>query len=91
MFDLDTCVDLILYISSLFFFFFNVKKLFKRQSLKGERAEKALLRKLVRLGKGGAKMYSKCKMSKPKAYSSKKYKKFHGIIAQKLSCIDQKV
>ena len=29
-------------------------------------------------------------MSKPKAYSSKKYKKFHGIDAQKLSCIDQK-
>ena len=29
-------------------------------------------------------------MPKPKAYSSKKYKKFHGIIAQKLTCIDQK-
>ena len=72
-------------------FIFYDKKFFKRQSLKGERAEKALLRKLVRLGKGGAKMYSKCMMSKPKAYSSKKYQKFHGIIAQKLSCIDQKV
>ena len=57
---------------------------------KGERAEKDLLRKLVRLGKGGARMYSKCMMPKPKAYSSKKYKKFHGINAQKLSCIDQK-
>ena len=34
-------------------------------------------------------MYSKCMMPKPKAYSSKKYKKFHGIDAQKLSCIDQ--
>ena len=28
--------------------------------------------------------------AKPKAYSSKKYKKFHSIIAQKLSCFDQK-
>jgi len=35
-------------------------------------------------------MYSNCMMPKPKAYSSKKYKKFHGI-AQKLSCIDKKV
>ena len=67
------------------------KKLFKRQSLKRERAEKALLWKLVILGKGGAKMYSKCMMPKLKAYSSKKYKKFHSIVAQKLSCIDQKV
>ena len=30
-------------------------------------------------------------MPKPKAYSSKKYKKSHGIVAQKLNCIDQKV
>ena len=30
-------------------------------------------------------------MSKLKAYSSKKYKKFHSIVAQKLSCFDQKV
>ena len=36
-------------------------------------------------------MYSKYLMSKPKTYSSKKYKKFHGIVAQKMSCIDQKV
>ena len=50
-----------------------------------------MLRKLVRLGKGGAKMYSNCMMPKPKAYSSKKYQKIHGIIAQKLSCIDQRV
>ena len=35
-------------------------------------------------------MYSNCMIPKPKAYSSKKYKKFHGIVAQKLSCIDQK-
>ena len=35
-------------------------------------------------------MYSTCMMPKPKAYSSKKYKKIHGIDAQKLSCIDQK-
>ena len=32
-------------------------------------------------------MYSKCVMPKPKSYSSKKYKKFHGIASQKLSCI----
>ena len=38
-------------------------------------------------------MYSNCMMPKlkPKAYSSKKYQNFHGIDAQKLSCIDQKV
>ena len=34
---------------------------------------------------------SKCMVPKPKAYSSKKYKKFHGIVSQKLSCINQKV
>ena len=32
----------------------------------------------------------KCMVPKPNAYSSKKYKKFHGIVSQKLSCIDQK-
>ena len=31
-----------------------------------------------------------CMMPKPKAYSSMKYKEFHGINAQKLSCIDKK-
>ena len=36
-------------------------------------------------------MYSKCMMPKQKAYSSKKYKKFPGINAKKLSCIAQKV
>jgi len=36
-------------------------------------------------------MYSKYMTSKPRAYSSKKYKKFHGIVAKKLSCIDKKV
>ena len=38
-------------------------------------------------------MYSKCMMPKPKpkAYSSKQYKKLHGIAAKKLSCIEQKV
>ena len=36
-------------------------------------------------------MHSKCMVPKLKAYSSKKYKKFHDITAQKLSCIDQKV
>ena len=29
-------------------------------------------------------------MPKPKAYSSKKYQKVHGIVSQNLSCIDQK-
>ena len=29
-------------------------------------------------------------MPKSKAYSSKKYKNCHGIVAQKLSCIDKK-
>ena len=29
-------------------------------------------------------------MPNSKPYSSKKYKKFHGIASQKLSCIDQK-
>ena len=37
-----------------------------------------------------SKLHSKCMVPKPKAYSSKKYKKFHGIASQKLSCIDQK-
>ena len=57
---------------------------------KRERAERILLRKLVWPGKGGAKIVFKCMVSMPKAYSSKKYKKFHGITSQKLSCIDQK-
>ena len=50
-----------------------------------------MLRKLVRLGKGWAKMYSNYMMPKSKANSSKKYKKFHGVDVQKLSCIDQKL
>ena len=67
-------------------FFFLCQKLFKCQSLKGEKVEKVLLWKLAWLGKGGA----KCMMPKLNAYSLKKYEKFHGIIAQKLSCIDKK-
>ena len=74
----------------LTFFFSFSKELFKFQYLKRERVEKALIRKLVWLGKGGAKMYSNCIMPKPKAYSSRKYQKFHGV-AKKLSCIDKKV
>ena len=35
-------------------------------------------------------MCSKSMMPKLKTYSSKKYQKFHGIVTQKLSCIDQK-
>ena len=35
-------------------------------------------------------MYSKCIVTKPKAYSSKKYQKFQGIATQKSSCIDHK-
>ena len=57
---------------------------------KTERARKALLWKLVWLGKGRAKIVFICMMPKPKAYSSKKYQKFLGIASQKLSCIDQK-
>ena len=75
-----------LYIS---YIYFSIKKLFKCHSLKRERTKKSLLQKLVRLGKGRAKMYSNYMM--PKAYSSKKYQNFHGIDAQNLSCIDQKV
>ena len=51
---------------------------------KRERAEKTLLQKLIWLGKSGAKMYSKCMIPKPKAFSSKKYKKFYGIDVQKI-------
>ena len=36
-------------------------------------------------------MYSNYMMPKPKVNYKKKYKKFHGIDAQKLNCIDQKV
>ena len=43
--DLGTCVDLCLYISSHFFSF--SKELFKCLSLKSEKDEKALFRKLV--------------------------------------------
>ena len=50
-----------------------------------------MLQKLVRPGKGWAKMYSKYMVPKAKAYSSKKCQKFHGIVAQKLSCIDKKL
>ena len=88
LFDLHTCVDLCLYISSHLLL---CQKALQMSISKRERDEKALLRKLVWLGKVGAKMYSKCMMPKPKVYSSKKYKKFHGIVTQKLICIDQKV
>ena len=86
--DLDTCIDLCLYISSHLIY---VKKLFKHQSLKRERVEKALLRKLVRLGKGGAKMYSNCMIPKTKAYFPKKLKKKKKLWhrCSILSCIDQ--
>ena len=87
LFNLDTCVDLILYISSHLFLY---QKALQTSISKKRKSWKSLLRKLAWLGKGGANMYSKCIMPKPKAYSSKKYKKFHGIIAQKLTCIDQK-
>ena len=54
MFDLNTCVDLILYYPHNYFY---VKNLFKHQSLKRERAEKALLWKRVWLGKSGDNVY----------------------------------
>ena len=54
--DLDTCVDLCLYIFSLFFSLF--KRAFQISISKNEkRVEKVLLRKLVKLGKCGANMY----------------------------------
>ena len=67
-----------------------MSKALKHQSLKDKELKKPLLRKLVWPGKGGAKIVFKCMVPKLKAYSSKKYKKFHGIASQKLSCIDQK-
>ena len=52
-------------------------------SLKRERAVKALLWKLVRLGKGEANEF-KNMMLNPKAFSLKKYKKFQDIFARKV-------
>ena len=57
----------------------------KRKSLKSLALKTSLTRKRW------SKIYLKCMMPKPKIYSSKKYKQFHGIVAQKLRCIDQKV
>ena len=84
LFDLDTCVDLYLYIFSHFFF----QRALKMSIFKRERAKKALLQKLVWLGKGGAKTYLKCMVPKSKAYWSKIYQNLHSIASQKLSCID---
>ena len=88
MFDLDTCVDLILYISSHLFLCQNV---LQTSISKKRRSWKSLASKTSLTRKRWSKIYSKCIMPKPKAYSSKKYQKFHGIVAQKLSCIDKKV
>ena len=88
LFDLDTCVDLLLYITSHLFLCQKVLQASiskKRKSWKGIASKTSLTMKMWN------KMYSKYMMPNPKAFSSKKYKKFHGIIAQKLSCIDQKV
>ena len=56
--NLDTYVDLCLYIFSHFSF---SKEIFKCQSLKRERAKKDLLQKLVLLGKCGAMYGAKAK------------------------------
>ena len=74
-------LDLCLYISSHLFL---CQKALQTSISKRERVEKALLQKLVWLGKGRAKMYSKCVVLKPKAYSSKKYQKVHGMAFQKI-------
>ena len=71
--------------------FIFMSKALQTSISKREKAGKTLLRKLVWLGKGRAKIVFICMMPKPKAYSSKKYKKFHGIASQKLSWIDQKL
>ena len=88
MFDIDTCVDLILYISSHLFL---CQKFLQTSISKKRRSWKSLTSKTSLTRKRWSKMYSKCMMPKPKAYSSKIYKKFHGIVAQKLSCINKKV
>ena len=61
-----------------------MSKALQTSIFKRERVKKALLRKLVWQGKCEEKKYSKYMMPKPKAYSSKKYKKFHDIVAQKI-------
>ena len=62
---------------------------FKRQSLKRERAEKVLLRKLVWLGKGGAKCVQNVWCQNQKLIPQRNIKKIFGIVAQKLSCIQK--
>ena len=52
----------------------------KRKSWKSLSSKTSLTRKMW------TKLYSKCIMPKQKAYSSKIYKKYHGIATQKLSC-----
>ena len=79
--DLDTCVDLCLYIFSHFFFFF--KELYKCLSLIGEKSCKSLVLKTSLTRKRWSKFVLKCMVPKPKAYLSKKYKKVHGIVSQK--------
>ena len=71
--------------------FIFMSKALQTSIFKRERVKKSLLRKLVWQGKCEEKMYSKYMMPKPKAYSSKKYKKFHGIASQKIELYWSKV
>ena len=72
-------------------YIFYVKKLFKCQSLKREGAKKALLWKLIWLEKGGAKCIQNVWCQSQRLIPQRNIKIFHGIVAQKLSCFDQKV
>ena len=81
---------MILYISSHLFL---CQKALQMSISKKRKSWKSLASKTSLTRKRCSKMYSKCMMPKPKpkAYSSKQYKKLHGIAAKKLSCIEQKV
>ena len=79
LFDLDTCIGTI---SSHLFLCqkalqTSILKKKKKKSWKGLALKTSLTRKRW------SNLYSKCMMPKPKAYYSKKYEKFHGIIAKK--------
>ena len=86
MFDIDTCVDLCLYIS---WHLFLCQKALQTLIFKRERAKKALLQKLV-WWKGGAKYIQNVWCQSQRLIHQRNYQKFHGIASQKLSCIDQK-
>ena len=80
--------DLILYINSHLFL---CQKTLQPSISKKRKSWKNLALKTSLTRKRWSKMYSKCMMPKLNAYSLKKFEKFHGIVAQKLGCIDKKV